>query len=175
MDINRPEGWIYVICVPIFNFIAQDQCNSFSFLEPFPPEALHPFLYLRFLRIVLRMPDAAALHLVRQELLLHEIALIGMCILIILAIAQLFHQLGGCVAQMQGNRQIARLPNQFQGTVDPLVCRVALGAGGQIHRSFRQRDTPLRPSYLHHGIKSSVRQEQCVGIGQTDILGCRND
>ena len=52
MDINRPEGWIYVICVPIFNFIAQHQCNSFSFLEPFPPEALHPFLYLRFLRIV---------------------------------------------------------------------------------------------------------------------------
>lgn len=51
MDINRPEGWIYVICVPIFNFIAQDQCNSFSFLEPFPPEALHPFLYLRFLFI----------------------------------------------------------------------------------------------------------------------------
>ena len=79
MDINRPEGWIYVICVPIFNFIAQDQCNSFSFLEPFPPEALHPFLYLRFLRIVLRMPDAAVLHLVRQELLLHEIALIGIC------------------------------------------------------------------------------------------------
>jgi len=175
MDINRPEGWIYVICVPIFNFIAQDQCYSFSFLEPFPPEALHPFLYLRFLRIVLRMPDAAALHLVRQELLLHEIALIGMCILIILAIAQLFHQLGGCVAQMQGNRQVARLPHQFQGAVDPLVCRVALRAGGQIHRSFRQRDTPLRPSYLHHGIKSSVRQEQCVGIGQTDILGCRND
>ena len=129
MDINRPEGWIYVICVPIFNFIAQDQCNSFSFLEPFPPEALHPFLYLRFLRIVLRMPDAAALHLVRQELLLHEIALIGMCILIILAIAQLFHQLGGCVAQMQGNRQVARLPHQFQGAVDPLVCRVALRAG----------------------------------------------
>ena len=98
-----------------------------------------------------------------------------MCILVILAIAQLFHQLGGCVAQMQGNRQVARLPHQFQGTVDPLVCRVALGAGGQIHRSFRQRDTPLRPSYLHHGIKSGVRQEQCVGIGQTDILGCRND
>ena len=113
MDINRPEGWIYVICVPIFNFIAQDQCNSFSFLEPFPPEALHPFPYLRFLRIVLRMPDAAVLHLVRQELLLHEIALIGMCILVILAIAQLFHQLGGCVAQMQGNRQIARLPHQL--------------------------------------------------------------
>ena len=127
MDINRPEGWIYVICVPIFNFIAQDQCNSFSFLEPFPPEALHPFPYLRFLRIVLRMPDAAALHLVRQELLLHEIALIGMCILIILAIAQLFHQLVGALRRCKGTGRLPVCRTSSRALLIPSYAELLLG------------------------------------------------
>ena len=64
--------------------------------------------------IVLRMPEPHALSIVWQELLLHEVALIGMGILVILPIAQLRHEFGGRIAQMQRHRQVARLPHIVQ-------------------------------------------------------------
>ena len=50
---------------------------------------------------------------------------IVVCVLIVVAIAQLFHQLGRSIAQVQGDRQVTRLPDKFQCIVDGDVSRMA--------------------------------------------------
>ena len=71
---------------------------------------------------------------------------------------------------MKGDRKIARFTHQLQGRIDTLVSRIALGTGSQIHRSFRQRDAPFGPTYLHHGIESGICQKQGIGIGRSNPL-----
>ena len=65
---------------------------------------------LLFGGICLRLPDAAVFQFVGQELLAHEVAGVVVGIFIVVAIAKLFHQFGGGVAQVQGNGQVAGLP-----------------------------------------------------------------
>ena len=94
---------------------------------------------------------------------------------IAIVIAQLFHELGGRIAQMKRHVQIARGAHIFQGGIDAHVGRIALLTRGQINRGLSQRDTPLGPTYFLHSIKGCVGDEQRVGIGQTNVLGGRNN
>ena len=68
--------------------------------------------------ILLWMPDAVVFQFVGQELLADEVARIVVGILVVFALAQLLHQFGGGIAQLNGNRQVAGLADQFQGIVD---------------------------------------------------------
>ena len=89
---------------------------------------------------------------------------------IAIVVAQLFHELGGRVAQMERHVKIARGPHIFQSGIDAHVGRVALLACGQIDRGLSQRDAPLGPTYFLHSIKGCVGDEQRVGIGQADVF-----
>ena len=94
---------------------------------------------------------------------------------IAIVVAQLFHELGGRIAQMERHVKITRGSHILQGRIDAHVGRIALLTRGQINRSLSQRDTPLGPTYFLHSIKGCVGDEQRVGIGQTNVLGGRND
>ena len=121
------------------------------------------------------MPETGLHQLVGQVLLLHEVAREVVAVLIAVAVAQLLHQAGGSIAQMQRHRQVARLLHLRERLGNAHVGRIALGRSGQIHRSFGQRNAPLGPANLHHRIKRSIGQQQRVGIGQTDVLRGTDD
>ena len=78
-----------------------------------PFYTLHPFCMLLFGGIVLRLPYSFFFQLVRQELLLHEVAFVAVGVLVFLSISQLFHQLGGSIAQVQRHRQVSSGTYQF--------------------------------------------------------------
>ena len=96
-------------------------------------------------------------------------------ILVPFAIAQFLHQFGRSVAQVQRYGEVARLLHEGEGGIDAHVGRVALGAGGEVYGGFGQGYAPFGPANLHHCIEGCIGDEQCVGIGQTDILGGRDD
>ena len=82
-------------------------CLKISFLEFVSPQLYHPFGMLLLCRIVLRLPYPFVFQFVRKELLLDKVTFIAVCIFIFLSVAQLLHQFGRSIAQMQGDRQIA--------------------------------------------------------------------
>ena len=94
---------------------------------------------------------------------------------ITLAVPLLCHQFGGCIAQMEGHRQIARLTHLLQSRIDGEIGGVALGRRGKIDAGFGQGDASFGPPDLLHGIEGSIGQKECIGIGQTDVFACRND
>ena len=53
------------------------------------------------------MPETLVGDAVWQELLIDEVAFVGMSIFIVFAVAKLGHELGWCVAQMQWHRKVA--------------------------------------------------------------------
>ena len=61
---------------------------------------------------VLGMPNLRVVEFFRHILLEDKVSGEIVGILIVLPIAQLLHQFGGCIAQMQWHRGIARLLNQ---------------------------------------------------------------
>ena len=81
-------------------------CLKISFLEFVSPQLYHPFGMLLLCRIVLRLPYPFVFQFVRKELLFDKVTFIAVCIFIFLSVAQLLHQFGRSIAQMQGDRQI---------------------------------------------------------------------
>ena len=94
-----------------------------------------------------------------------------MGILVVLAIAQLLHEFGGRIAQMQRHGGVTRLVDQCQCLVDGQIGTVALGRRSQIDGTLAERNASLGPADLADDIKCGVGQEQSVGVGQTDVLG----
>ena len=76
---------------------------------------------------------------------------------------------------MKGDGCVACTSYKLQRGVYAQIGGVAFLGCGQIDGGFGQGNTPLRPAYLLDGIKGSVGQQQRVGIGQPDVLGCRYD
>ena len=87
-------------------------------------------------------------------------------------IAQVFHQFGRRIADMQRHRQITGLLHCGNGIIDAQICTVALRAGSQIHHRFGKCNPCLRPAYLHHRIEGSIRQQEGIRIRQPHILAC---
>ena len=73
-------------------------------------------------RVIAGHPEARALETVGKVLLLHIVALVVVGILVAFVISEVGHQLGGRVAQMQGNGQVAGLRHGLNGIVDGHVC-----------------------------------------------------
>ena len=94
-----------------------------------------------------------------------------MGILVAVVIAEVGHELGGRVAQMERHGQVARLPDEGQCGVDAQIGRVALGARGQIDGGLGQRYAALGPPYLRHRVEGRVGQQQGIGVGQSDVFG----
>ena len=78
---------------------------------------------------MLGMPEASLLEVIGQILLLGEVTGIIMRILIAIMIAQLCHQLGWRIADMERHRQIARLLDGCQGGIDAQIGTIALRTG----------------------------------------------
>ena len=108
--------------------------------------------------------------LIAVDEILDKISLIRMRILIVLSIPQLLHEFGRCIAQMQRNRKVSRLPYQLQCRIDSFISRIAFRTGGQIYRSLSQWNTPFRPADFHHRLKGRIGQQQCIRIGQANIF-----
>ena len=107
-------------------------------------------------------------------LLVDEVSREIVGILVILAVAQLLHQAGGGVAQVERHGGVARLVYQGEGVIDGEVGAVALGAGGKVDGAFTQGDAALWPAYLVDDVKRGVGQQQGIGVGQADVLGCKD-
>ena len=124
---------------------------------------------------MLTAPEPLGHERIGQILLGNEMPRIVMRILIAIAVAQVLHQLRGSVAQMQGDRLIARLAHHGERLVNAQIGRVALRRGGQIDRGLCQGYAPFGPAYLHDRIEGGIGQQQRIGIGQTNVFGCRDD
>ena len=82
-------------------------CLKISFLEFVSPQLYHPFGMLLLCRIVLRLPLSVCLSVSSgRNWLFDKVTFIAVCIFIFLSVAQLLHQFGRSIAQMQGDRQI---------------------------------------------------------------------
>ena len=93
-------------------------------------------------------------------------------IFIAIMIAQVFHQFGRRIADMQRHRQITRLLHRGDGIIDAQICTVTLRTGSEIHHRFGKCDSSLRPAYLHHRIEGCIRQQEGIRIRQSHIFAC---
>mgnify|MGYP003466762586 CR=1 FL=1 len=84
--------------------------NLFLF---FFPEIFHPICHFLLLWTALCLPKACTLQCIGQKLLFDKMIGKIMCILISLSIANLLHQLGGSVTQVQRYWQIASFFDQL--------------------------------------------------------------
>ena len=91
-----------------------------------------------------------------QELLADEVAGIIMGIFIVVAVAELFHQLGRGVSQMQGDGQVTCLSHQFEGIVDGHIGRVAFGTGGEVNRGLCKWNASFGPAHFHNGVETGI-------------------
>ena len=76
-----------------------------SILLLISPEGLHSLFMFLLGWIELGMPQLLLLQLVGLELLAHKVAGVVVGIFVVVSIAQLLHQLGGGIAQMERHRQ----------------------------------------------------------------------
>ena len=102
-------------------------------------------------------------------------ALVVVGVFITLAVAEVFHQFRGSIAQMEWYRQVARALHLFQGGTNAHIGGIALRAGGEIDRCLRQGDASFGPANLHHGIERRIGDEQGIRVGQAYVLGCGDD
>ena len=93
---------------------------------PFSPEVAHGVEYALLGGRLLRMPELSAYCFVGQVLLTDKVTGIVVCILVLLAIVELLHQLGGSIAQVQWYGQVAGLTYIGECLVYSQVGRVAL-------------------------------------------------
>lgn len=70
----------------------------------FLPECVHALLNALLLGVVLRLPELRALDFIGKILLVHEVSLIVMGVLVVIAVTQFFHERCGGVPKMQRDR-----------------------------------------------------------------------
>ena len=126
-------------------------------------------------RVVLRFPPPGLFEGVGQILLVDKVAGVVVGILVVFAVVEFFHQLGGCVAQMQRDGQVAGFTHGGQSLVDGHVGRVALGRTGQVDSGLGHDDAAFGPPDVLHGIETGVGQQQGVGVGQAYIFRGRDN
>ena len=93
-----------------------------------------------------------------------------MGVLVSIAVAQFFHQFGGCIADGEGDRKVARFFHLDQGIFQRHIGSIALGGGGQINGGFRQGNATFRHADLGHHLEAGIGQQEGVGIGEAHIL-----
>ncbi len=96
-------------------------------------------------------------------------------ILVILAVAQLPHQFGGGVADIEGNRQGAGAADGLPDLVVGGVNRVAFGGGGQIEGGLSQGQLAFRTAQQMIGVSGLEGEGQGLRIGEADIFGGKTD
>lgn len=63
-------------------------------------------------------------------------------------IAQIFHQFGRSIADVQRNRQITRLPYSSQGIINAQISTVALRTRGTFEHDSRYSDNIVENAYV---------------------------
>ena len=96
-------------------------------------------------------------------------------VLVTVAVAEVLHQLRRRIAQMERDGEVAGAAHQLQGFIDGFVGGVVLLRPCQVDHRLGQRDASLGPSDLRHGIEGGVRQQEGVGIRQSDVLRRTDD
>lgn len=112
-----------------------------------------------FLRVRARLPKAVVGKIIGEILLEREVLGIVVRIEVIAAVVQFLHELCRSIAEVKGNRRIARLFDKLQGSVDGVVSTVRLGRGGQINGGFGEGNTPFGPSDFIDRIESGIGKE----------------
>ena len=130
------------------------------------PSRLLPCRHLVFGRVVLGFPQLRMVEFFGHVLLVDEVSRVVMGIHVVLAVAQLFHQSSGRVAQVQRNRCVARLVHQCDGIVDGEIGAVTLCAGGQVDGTFAQRDASLGPSDLLMISNVALASSRALGLAR---------
>ena len=100
------------------------------------------------------------------------VAFVG--VFVIFSVAEIFHQAGGSVAEMKGNRLISSLAYRLKSRVDGHVSRIAFKGCGQIYGAFGKDYSAFGPTDLVDGVESGVGQKKSIRIGQTNIFGSKN-
>ena len=120
--------------------------------------------------VLARAIEAAPCKFLRQVFLLGEVALIVVCVLVSLAVAHLFHELGRGVAYVQRDGQVAEATDSRLRFVQGHIGGVALHRAGEIDRTLRERYATFWIADLAYRLKAGVGQQQRVGVGVRDVL-----
>ena len=119
-----------------------------------------------------RLVENLSLEGVRHELHVNKVTGIVVGIFVSVGVIEIFHELGGRIADGQGDRLVAGEFHLRQSLFQGHVGSVALGRGGQVDGGLRQGNPAFRHPYLGHHLKTGIGQQQGIGIGQSHVFGC---
>lgn len=109
-----------------------------------------------------------------QEFLVCKIIVVIVCILVVLAVIQFFHQGGGRIAQVQGNGQIAGFAIELSRGLQCAVCGIAFRRGGQINSCLREGELAFGIAEHGYGLETGGCQQQCIRVRIANILAGEN-
>src|SRR5258706_2540893 len=93
-----------------------------------------------------------------------------MSIAVVASVAQLFHELRGCIAQMGRNRPRRVFRNERARAIVRLVHRIRFRGTSKIDRRLRKRELAFRAAESLVGFASIERDTQRARIGEPDVL-----
>ena len=106
----------------------------------------------------------------RQILLFQKVPFAQVTVLVVFAIPQLFHQAGGCIANVHGYRQIAVLPYQGNSIFYGHIRGIAFGAGRKVSYTLAENDPAFGMANFAHGIKAGIGHHQRGRISVANIF-----
>lgn len=120
--------------------------------------------------IVAGLPETVSLKIVGEELLSHEVSGIIVGVFIVCAVAEIFHQRRGGVADVERHGLVARSFDFGKSGSDRHVGRVAFLRSREVDGAFGKRNASFRHPDLGYGVECSVGEEECVGVGESDVF-----
>ena len=109
---------------------------------------LHPCADIPLTGIVPGIVEAGTAQVLGKKFLISEVALKVMGITVSLVVSQVFHQFGGGIAQMQGNRGVVATVHQAQSGINGHIGGIALGTCGEVYGTLRQDNPGFGHAYL---------------------------
>ena len=95
-----------------------------------------------------------------------------MGIFVAFAVAELFHEFGGCVADVERDGEVAGLPDGLLGIGKRHVGAVALDRRGKVDGALGECDAAFGIADFGDCFEAGIGKEKGVGVGETDVFRC---
>ena len=94
-----------------------------------------------------------------------------MGVFVAVAVAEVLHELGGGVAEVEGNGRGLGLGGKLHRLVDGHVGGVALGGGGEVDGRLGKGDAGFGHADVVHYLEAGIGKQEGIGVGEADVFG----